>query len=159
MDIRSGQGLIYTGNRLDVVGTAGRITVGTSVDLATVSGVSGSYKNADITVDGYGRITTVSNGHPHAWVVAATAYPAVAGDRILVDTTSAPVTVTLPATPVMGDTIEFCDAAGMFNTNVLTVARNGSNIMGAPADMTVNTQNMSFSLVYYNVLNGWRIVQ
>ena len=84
-------------------------------------------------------------------------YNATANTRLLVDTTSAVVTVNLPAAPSTGDYVEFVDAAGKFDVNNLTIDRNSLKIMGLDEDMTVGKLNASFRLVYANATSGWRI--
>jgi len=84
---------------------------------------------------------------------------AVAGTGYMVDTTSAAVTLTLPASPAVGDYIAVCDAASKFGTNNLTVARNTKNIQGSATDLTCSINDQSFALVYQGVTNGWRIIQ
>lgn len=93
----------------------------------------------------------------HTWVKKSAAYTAKAWDRLAVDTTAAPVTVTLPLTPTAGQQIDFVDAAGTFKTNALTVARNGQKIMGLAEDMTVDKRYVSFGLVFVDATNGWRL--
>lgn len=85
------------------------------------------------------------------------AYTAVPGDRIACDTSAASWTLTLPASPTNGDTVELCDTAGSFSTHALTIGRNALKIMGLSEDMTVSTDNMSFGLVYTGSTYGWRI--
>ncbi|MDO9182225.1 MAG: hypothetical protein Q7U04_07440, partial [Bacteriovorax sp.] len=67
------------------------------------------------------------------------------------------ITLTLPASATIGNTIRLIDAAGSFDINNLTVARNGLKIMGLAEDMTVANKNTSIELVYYNAASGWRI--
>jgi len=74
-----------------------------------------------------------------------------------VDTSSGNITVTLPAGPSKGDEIRFFDVSNTFDSNSLTVNRNGNNIMGAADDLTVNTEGAAFGLVFYNTSAGWRI--
>lgn len=93
------------------------------------------------------------------WLRKTTAYTAAANDSILADTSAAAFTITLPLTPAQFATITFVDTASTFDTNNLTVARNGNLIMGLAEDMVTNTKNASFSLVYDNTANGWRIAQ
>lgn len=73
-----------------------------------------------------------------------------------VDTSSNPVTITLPESPSKGDEIRFFDVSSTFDVNPLTVASSG-NIMGVSSDLIVNTVNAAFLLVYYNASSGWRI--
>ena len=75
---------------------------------------------------------------------------------IPVDTSGGAKTITLPASPTEGDVINFFDAKGTFDTNNLTVARNGNTIMGLGEDMVVDTKNISFGLMFIN--NDWRLV-
>ena len=82
---------------------------------------------------------------------------ATAGNYYFVDTSSAAVTVTLPASAVVGDTIRFVDLSGTFDTNNLTVARNGHKIQRDASDLTVDTEGASFDLIYSNATNGWLI--
>jgi hypothetical protein len=82
---------------------------------------------------------------------------ATAGSYYFINTTSAAVTLTLPATATLGDTVRVIDGAGTFGTNNLTIARNGNPIQGSATDMTVNTSGAAFDLVYYNATSGWRL--
>jgi hypothetical protein len=73
------------------------------------------------------------------------------------DTSAGGLTLTLPSVPSKGDIVRIFDAGYTFDTNNLTVARNGQLVMGLDEDLTVNTQGAAFDLVYYNASRGWRI--
>lgn len=89
--------------------------------------------------------------------VSADPNPAVAGTNYVVDTSAGALNFTLPAAPANDDYLTITDAAGTFATNNLTVLRNGKNIMGSAANMTVATNNAYFGLVYQGATNGWRL--
>jgi hypothetical protein len=74
---------------------------------------------------------------------------------IFVNTTSSAFTATLPASATIGDFISFIDYAGTFDTNNLTVARNGHKIQGDASDLTVATERAGFTLVYVDATQGW----
>jgi hypothetical protein len=82
---------------------------------------------------------------------------AIASRYYFVNTSAGAVTLTLPATATMGDTVRIIDGANTFDTNNLTVARNGHVIMGDAANLTVDTEGASFDLVYYNATHGWKL--
>ncbi len=90
-------------------------------------------------------------------VDAATSVAADVNKTYWVDTSSGGLTLTLPSVPAKGDAVRIFDAAYTFDTNNLTVARNGQLVMGLDEDLTVNTQGAAFDLVYYNPSRGWRI--
>jgi hypothetical protein len=78
-----------------------------------------------------------------------------AGLGIFVNTTSGPVTGTLPASPSVGDFIAFKDYAGTFATNNFTIARNGNNIQGNANDSIISTNRASVVLQYIDATKGW----
>lgn len=80
---------------------------------------------------------------------------AAAGDLILANTTSGAFTVTLPSSPSVGDAVGFIDVASTFDTNNLTIGRNGKTIMGLSQNLACDIENAAFILVYTS--NGWRI--
>ena len=86
-------------------------------------------------------------------------YTAVNGDQVLVDTSGggigAPVTITLPASPAIGNEVHFIDSGSNLASNNLTIGRNGSNILGSASDLTVSTNGSAFTLVYVNATRGW----
>ena len=86
-----------------------------------------------------------------------TTYTAVASDQIVVDTAANVVTITLPATPAVGDEVTIMDgsATGGFATNNCVVARNGSNIEGAASDDSLTVNNQCVTLIYANATKGW----
>lgn len=84
-------------------------------------------------------------------------YSAAAGDQCWVSTSTTPVTITLPGSPVKGDSIRFLDLARTFNVRNLTVDRNGRPIQGDAENLTVATQGAAFELVFYDNTFGWRL--
>ena len=58
-----------------------------------------------------------------------------------------------------GDQVSFVDLNGTFDTNNLTIARNGNNIMGDKPDLVVSTENAGIQLVYTGSTQGWKLVQ
>jgi hypothetical protein len=87
-------------------------------------------------------------------------YTAVAGDRLGCDTTGGPFTVTLPASPANGDRVYVCDV-GTTETDLgwlgdaLTVARNGSTIMGYTDDVILRERGGGFSFEYMSATSDW----
>ena len=84
-----------------------------------------------------------------------TAYTAVNGDQIFVDTSSTAVTITLPASPAVGNEVHFIDSKLSFNSNNLIINRNSEPINGAASNLTVSENGESFTLVYANATKGW----
>ena len=80
---------------------------------------------------------------------------AASGNYYFVDTSGGVVTLTLPTTALLGDTIRVIDMSGTFDTNNLTVARNSHKIQRDAADLIVDTEGAAFDLVYSNATNGW----
>lgn len=93
------------------------------------------------------------------WLTKSGAYTAFPGDKIFVNTSSGTVTITLPASPAVGDEVRFVDLASTFDTNNLTVARNGNKINNATSDLTVATEDAAFALVYSGATYGWKITE
>ena len=74
------------------------------------------------------------------------------------NTSGGAFTITLPGSPVKGDSVRIFDVNKTFDTQNLTVARNGNPIMGDAADLTVSTEGAAFELVFYDGSQGWRII-
>ena len=93
------------------------------------------------------------------FIEKTSAYTALAGDNIFVDTSAGAVTITLPSSPSQGDAISFIDAEGTFDTNNLTIEPGSEKIMAQTAgdEMVVDTNNAGFALVYQDSDFGWRL--
>ena len=87
--------------------------------------------------------------------VKTSGFTAVSGVGYFVNTTAGIITVTLPASPSAGDVVAVSDYAGTADTNNITIGRNGSNINGAAADLTISNENSAISLVYVDGTQGW----
>jgi len=91
-----------------------------------------------------------------AWQsVQTTGFTAVAGRGYPCNTTSAAFTVTLPASPSVGDTIKLLDYAGTFGTNNLTLGRNGNNTNGGTDNKILNKNREGVSITYVDSTQGW----
>ena len=110
-----------------------------------------------LKTDGSGNLSFGDVAGGASWQAVITADPAnaVAGNGYFVNTTSAAFTITLPTSASIGDFISFIDYAGTFDTNNLTIGRNGHNIQGDASDLTVATERAGFTLVYVDSTQGW----
>ena len=86
---------------------------------------------------------------------ATAAYTAVAGDQIFANTTSSAFTITLPASPAVGDEVTFIDARGTFNSNNLTIDRNSQPINSGTSNLVLSTNGQAITLVYVDATRGW----
>lgn len=78
-----------------------------------------------------------------------------ANNKYFVDTTAAR-TLTLPASPSLGDEIQIFDATGTAFTNNITVSRNGNKINGISDDAIIDINGASAILTYTGSTYGWR---
>jgi hypothetical protein len=109
-----------------------------------------------LTTNGSGALAfaTVSGGA--AWqAVVTSSLTVVAKGGYFVNTSGGVITATLPAAPVLGDFISFIDYNGTFDTNNLTIARNGKPIQGAAEDLTVSVERAGLTLVFTDDTQGW----
>ena len=123
-------------------GAFGGITMGTAGQVLTTDGTTASFGD-------------ISGGASWQAVITADPANAVAGNGYFCNTTGGAFTVTLPTSATIGDFISFIDYAGTFDTNNLTIGRNGHNIQGTAADLTVATERAGFTLVYVDTTQGW----
>ena len=106
------------------------------------------------------RLDILQKGNFAITSSSITAYTAVAGDNLLIDTQAAQVTITLPASPTIGDEVSFMDVSpsGGFATNKVTINRNSQPIRGAASNLELVTNNQSIKLRYTNATKGWQYV-
>lgn len=81
--------------------------------------------------------------------VKSSGFTAVSGFHYLMDT--ATQTVTLPASPTIGDQVKV--TVGNFDDTV--IGRNGSPIMSLGEDLSIDVANMGVTLIYTNAVRGW----
>tara|TARA_B110000977_G_scaffold58937_1_gene80054 strand:- start:60 stop:533 length:474 start_codon:yes stop_codon:yes gene_type:complete len=68
---------------------------------------------------------------------------------------TANLVLTLPASPAIADTIKI---SNLSQVATCSVARNGSKILGAASDLTLDNQYSSFELVFTGDAKGWVII-
>jgi len=126
-------------------------TAGSSTPVAVPVGAvmllksDGTNTSKAITEQSYFTITSSS----------ITAYTAVAGDQLLINTTQTGVTITLPASPAVGSEIVIIDARGTFGSNAVTVERNGQPINSGTNNLSLSTNGQAVTLVYIDSTRGW----
>lgn len=92
-------------------------------------------------------IASISSSGSSLWTKKTSNYTAAAGDKIIADTSAGPFTITLPSSPVTGNSVVVADGANWQTTN-LSVARNGSTIEGLAEDLILNIPNIQVEFVY-----------
>jgi hypothetical protein len=116
------------------------LTLASSIDVSTADsitvvqtpGVTGAWKKLpyDVPTD-VADLTDISSLLPAAQVrmeMKSSSFTAVAGKKYWVDSTSGSLTITLPASPSVGDWVSFYDAEFKWGTYQPTVNGNGNNI-------------------------------
>jgi hypothetical protein len=125
-----------------ITGTLGAANGGTGV---TSPGASGNVLTSDGTV--WSSQPPSAGGITYTTVKTSN-YTAADSEGVQTDTSGGAFTVTLPATPAVGDQVIVVDTASSWATNNLTVGRNGSTIEGLSEDLVCNISNVSVQLVY-----------
>lgn len=132
-------------------------SVSTITGALTVAGGAGISK--DLWVGGviYQNGVPIGGSTTFNWFVTSTNYTATSNDHIFVDTSSGTVTISLPATPAIGDNVTFVDYAGTCGINLLTFERNGNLIMGLAEDLLIDVPGAANILYYSGSTYGWKI--
>ena len=131
-----------SGSSIAVGESGDTITINSGATITTTGTVSGNFKDIQwqsvVTADGSTNTT------------------AEAGKGYFIDTTSATHTITLPASPSVGDTVGISDVAGTFATNNCTVGRNSEKINGSASDDTLSNNDSQRTYVYSGSTYGWQ---
>lgn len=84
-------------------------------------------------------------------------FSALKNNHYIVDTSSAPITGTLPASPTVGDSIFFKDPFLTWKTNNFTLNNNTNMIQGLNENIVCDVNGLGFNLTYIGSTVGWRI--
>jgi hypothetical protein len=130
----------------------------TSAKFADSTIANAKLSNSSFTINGTAvnlgaSITANANVEWQSVVTSNTTM--VAGRGYFVNTTSGAITMTLPSSASIGDTISIKDYAETFATNKLTIARNSHKIQGATNNSEIKTNRASVTLVYVDATQGW----
>ena len=140
-----------------LVDAKGDIIVGTADNTVTrvAVGSNGKFLTADSTQTSGVAWTTVST-IPFASSSTTSNITLVAWNNYFVDTSSAR-TLTLPASPSLGDEIHIFDATGSAATNNSTVSNNSLKINGSAQTLLIDTAYAAVTLIYTGSTYGWRV--
>jgi len=161
--------LTFSGANATFAGTLATAAGGFNIaglDIDGATDIGADIVDADLFIvdDGAGgtnrkvaasRIKTYIGGGTQWQAVKTGDFTASAGQGVFCNTTSAAFTLTLPASPSIGDEVTFVDYAGTFDTNNLTIGRNSQKIHGASEDLTVATERAANTLVFTDSTQGW----
>jgi hypothetical protein len=129
--------------------TAGTPSINDIIEVISISAVN-TAGSPVTSVNGEVGAVTVASKHNVSVISSDTT--AVANTLYVF---TANLNLTLPASPAMGDSIKISNRSGVATCQLL---RNGNNILGAAADLTLDTATASFELVYTDTANGWVII-
>ena len=111
---------------------------------------TGKWIGADASGGSGGTGTGIS------WQTVKTSdFTATANEGYFVDTSGGAITVTLPASPSLGDEVAIIDYAATADTLNITIDRNGSPINGGTDTLVVSTERAGFTLVFVDSTQGW----
>jgi hypothetical protein len=152
-------------SKLATISTAGKVansaTTAASANTASAivaRDVSGNFSAGAVTASALSTTGNVSVGGNliPTWLAKSTTYTAAAGDMVATNTSSAPWTLTLPASPATGTQIKVSDASRSWDSKNLTIARNGSTIEGLSENLTCDAVG-SLIVLFYNG-STWRVL-
>ena len=159
--------LYYNGTSLT------RLGPGTSGQFLKTNGAGAnpSWETSIPLTDGdKGDITVASSGT--SWTIDASAVSqtkmsfttvtrtttanAAVNEYILADTSSAAWTLTFPSSATAGDKIFVVDLNNTFDSNNLTIARNGLNIENQATDLVLDLKGFIAMFYYVDATIGWK---
>ena len=169
--IHSHDDLYYTETELDAGQLDNRYYTETEVD--TISGsldtkIDGKANTVHTHDDRYytesevdDLLTTISGaggGGGLTWELIDSDTNAESDYGYLINASGGNITLTLSASPSVGDSVGACDVYNKATTNTITVARNSNNIEGIAEDLIIDINGSGFTLVYVDATRGWEII-
>jgi len=138
-------------NKISPRAACGTVQLGDSGDTFTIP--------AGATINNQGTATNFGATGSASWVTTVKTgdFTAVAGEGYFVNTTSGEITVTLPASPSAGAVVAIKDYANTFDTNKVTLGRNGSKIGGAEINGTLSEEGIAVTLIFIDSTRGWLV--
>ena len=97
----------------------------------------------------------VAAGGGLTWSFVSINTTMVADNGYMLNVNGAAKTMTFPATPTEGDVVGIVDAYSNARAFNITLARNGSNIMGVAADYVIDKDDTGIIWVYADATRGW----
>jgi len=137
-----------TGDKIGLNAITGNLIAATTItgDKIGLNAITGNLIASGITISSPTLTTPVIRSNVS--VISTNTAAVVSTTYVL----TANVTLTLPASPTTGDWIKVNNSSG---TTTPVVARNGSNIQSSATDLTIDSANASFMLVYADATRGW----
>ena len=138
-------------NKLSPRTNCGTVQLGDSGDTITIP--AGATITNNGTAAGFGATGAAS------WdtTVKTSGFTAVSGVGYFVNTTAGAISVNLPA-GTAGDVVAIKDYANTFDTNAVTLTRNGSDKIGGQAiNATLSTEGIAVTLVFIDSTQGWLV--
>ena len=104
-----------------------------------------------------GTVAAAAGGLSWQDVVTASTVTVESNKGYFINTTSNACTVTLPASPDVGDQVILLDYARTWDTNAVTIDSNGNDFQGNADTYTVNydTEGQGLNIVFSGDTNGW----
>jgi hypothetical protein len=139
-------------NKISPRTNCGTVQLGDSGDTITIP--AGATITNNGTQTGFGRNGTVN------WQTSIKTgdFTAASGEGYFINTTSGAITMTLPSSPSVGDIVALKDYANTFDTQNLTIARNGQPLSGDNFDAIISVEGQAITLVYGDAVKGWQAV-
>ena len=143
-----------TDNGSNYVGLKASDSIASNVTF-TLPSTDGS-ANQFLKTDGSGNLSFDTAGISWQSSIKTSAFTSVAGEGYWINTTSGAVTMTLPASASVGDTVEIVDYARTWGTNNVTINPNSLNFQGNSSPNPVyDVDGQSVRLVYSGATQGW----
>ena len=129
---------------------AGTVSGSAQIDLGSATGTAANATSASFSTT---ASFALNAGGGLSAQTASTSLTMSANIAYVVTGTAAPITMSLPSSPNVGELIKFAN----MDDRATLLGRNGNNIMGLAEDMTLNVEQVSFDLVYVGPTAGWTI--
>ncbi len=137
-------------NKISPRTACGTTTLGDSGDTISIP--------AGVTISNAGTAAGFGSTGEVSWnTTKITADPSTAATGVgyFTDTSGGAFNVTLPASPSAGNVVAVADYANTWDSNNLTIVRNGSNIEGAAENYVANLEGASLTFVFVDATKGW----
>ena len=124
---------------------------GDEIEVVSMEGLHAAPDSAVTSVNGQTGDVTLAGSKYDVDVISAD----TTAEAFHVYVFTAALTLTLPASPEVGEWIKISNLSGVATC---VLGRNNNNIMGDAEDLTLNTASASFELIYSGTTQGWVIV-